>query len=92
MNQTSINITLNSIKNIKPHTHSGLECILLLKGRLQVEINGDFYNMLPDDMILINHRDIHALLFRFLVTLMQRFQVERLFPFLPSECPPLPLP
>ncbi|WP_367568483.1 helix-turn-helix domain-containing protein [Lacrimispora sp.] len=60
MNQTSINITLNSIKNIKPHTHSGLECILLLKGRLQVEINGDFYNMLPDDIILINHRDIHA--------------------------------
>ncbi|SET69638.1 AraC-type DNA-binding protein [Lacrimispora sphenoides] len=60
MNQTSVGITLNSIKNILPHTHSGLECVLLLKGKLQVEINGDIYHMSPDDIVLINCRDIHS--------------------------------
>jgi xylan 1,4-beta-xylosidase len=60
MNRTSVGITLNSIKNILPHTHSGLECVLLLKGKLQVEINGDIYHMSPDDIVLINCRDIHS--------------------------------
>uniref|UniRef100_UPI0006D0F85B helix-turn-helix domain-containing protein n=1 Tax=Clostridium sp. NkU-1 TaxID=1095009 RepID=UPI0006D0F85B len=60
MNQMPVGITLNSIKNILPHTHSGLECVLLLKGRLQVEINGDIYHMSPDDIVLINCRDIHS--------------------------------
>ena len=60
MNQTSVGITLNSIKNILPHTHSCLECVLLLKGKLQVEINGDIYHMSPDDIVLINCRDIHS--------------------------------
>jgi len=60
MNQTSVGITLNSIKNILPHTHSCLECVLLLKGKLQVEINGDVYHMSPDDIVLINCRDIHS--------------------------------
>lgn len=60
MNQTSVGITLNSIKNILPHTHSGLECLLLLKGKLQVEINGETYHMSPDDIVLINCREIHS--------------------------------
>jgi len=47
MIQTSVGITLNSIKNILSHTHSSLECILLLKGKLQEEINGDIYHMSP---------------------------------------------
>lgn len=57
----NINILLERIKDTTKHVHNGIEFLLVIKGSLTVEKNGEVYNLKPNDIILINNREVHSI-------------------------------
>ncbi len=56
----NINISLEKIKDTTKHIHNGIEFLLVVKGNLKIEKGGDVYLLKPNDVILINDRDVHS--------------------------------
>ena len=56
----NINIRLERIKDTTKHFHSGIEFLLVIKGDLTIEMDGDVYHLKQNDIILINNRDVHS--------------------------------
>lgn len=56
----NINILLERIKDTTKHVHSGIEFLLVIKGNLKMEKGGEVYDLKPNDVILINNRDVHS--------------------------------
>ena len=56
----NINILLERIKDTTKHMHNGIEFLLVIKGDLTIEMDGDVYHLKQNDIILINNRDVHS--------------------------------
>ena len=56
----NINILLERIKDTTKHMHNGIEFLLVIKGDLTIEMDGDVYHLKQNDVILINNRDVHS--------------------------------
>lgn len=56
----NISILLERIKDTTKHVHDGIEFLLVIKGNLTIEKGGEVYYLKPNDLILINNRDVHS--------------------------------
>ncbi|NLY44848.1 MAG: helix-turn-helix domain-containing protein [Tissierella sp.] len=57
----NINISLERIKDTTKHVHNGIEFLLVIKGSLTMEKGGEVYYLKPNDIILINNREVHLI-------------------------------
>lgn len=60
MKENGFDIMLQEIRNIPPHIHDALECLLVLKGSLKAELAGESFTMQPDDLLIVNRKDLHS--------------------------------
>jgi len=44
-----------------PHLHQGIECILILKGSVQIAVEDVWHELCEDDLIVINRNQVHAI-------------------------------
>ena len=57
----NINIQLERIKDTTKHVHNGIEFLLVIKGSLTIEKSGEFFYPKPNDIVLINNREVHSI-------------------------------
>ena len=62
MLMNDIKISLTTLKTSEPHTHSGLQCIFLLRGSVTIDLDGEKIKMSADDLIVINPHQSHMTL------------------------------
>lgn len=60
MDLGAIKIELGELVEIPRHTHEGIELFFLLKGNVQMHLDGHEYKMLPNDIILCNNTQVHG--------------------------------
>ena len=54
-----VTLSLGSLENSYPHTHKGIEFLLIIKGSVVINIDDVDYNIKEDDIVLIHHQQIH---------------------------------
>ncbi len=61
MEQTDFSLQLKSSVRSGTHLHKGLECILVLRGKLGINLDGTTRSLVEDDLFVLNKNQIHAL-------------------------------
>jgi len=61
MNTKEFNINIFSIENLAPYIYDGLECVLVIKGCLELEVDRETYLLKQDDLFVINHGQIRSM-------------------------------
>jgi len=53
-------VDLLRIRKSRPHIHEGLECIFVVSGNINLDLDGTHYRMNPDDIAVINPNQLHT--------------------------------
>lgn len=61
MIENTVKISLGNIAKTSRHIHGGMECLLVIKGNLEVEVDGVVSHLKQDDMIVINDNQVHSM-------------------------------
>ncbi len=61
MYNREINLKLLNINNTESHIHKGLECILVISGCVDIEIDGKRLILNQDDIVVININQLHTI-------------------------------
>lgn len=61
MIENTVRISLGNIGKTSRHIHGGMECLLVVKGDLEVDVNGTVYRLNQDDIIVINDSQVHSI-------------------------------
>ena len=60
MSQNKFSVDFLKISKSRPHIHEGLECVFVLSGGIELELDGKHYHMNSDDIVVINANQVHA--------------------------------
>lgn len=55
-----VKLLLQKIGNVEMHWHESMELLMVLTGRVAVDIEGGRIDLLPEDVLLINPHEMHA--------------------------------
>lgn len=55
-----IKLMLQKIGRVEMHWHESMELLMVLTGKMRVEVENRKIELLPEDLILINHHQMHA--------------------------------
>lgn len=61
MEAADAKISLKKLEQNIIHMHRGVEILLIVKGSIQLELEGALYSLESDDVVLINHQELHAI-------------------------------
>jgi len=61
MEKNYIHLYLGNLEKSHRHLHEDLECLLVINGKLEVEVDGNTSCLNQDDMIIINMDQVHSI-------------------------------
>ena len=61
MNRNEFRVDSLCISNSKTHVHEGLECLFVVSGNIDLELDDKRYHMGPDDIVVINMNQLHVI-------------------------------
>lgn len=56
-----VRILLHNVRYVTPHWHNGLELFLVLSGDVNVDVDGEDFQLNEDDLLVINSNEIHSI-------------------------------
>ncbi|MGL6104611.1 GH39 family glycosyl hydrolase [Romboutsia sp.] len=54
------NIFIHKINEVQSHWHESIEILFVTKGRVNLLVDGNLYNLKENDLIIINSKEIHS--------------------------------
>lgn len=59
--QIPLKVFIHKLGSVSSHWHIGLELLMVLQGSITITVDGNIYQLLEDDVILINSNSVHEI-------------------------------